>query len=331
MVLLPPLSIRLPCCLPGPLAAWHCVQPRAEKIGTIWALNDTWLGSIGAPTPTLPSAIVTTPAATGRFGMSIVVVALRAWLRPTSPAGTSKNTAQPDDELAVAVVAAIMFGSRKRGPLVPAIVKSVAATPASGLPLASSRWSSTMPLLGDGATLNAVARPVTNVSLTTGSLRPSTLSTVTTTWLRVDRCPAATASMPNAEFGATLVSVNDAPWRSTVGSGATPEIVRSVATTGAPVWKSTTCPWMATGPGSAVSSALPALSKVQPVQTRAAEIMQRASMRAPSRSVACGDTAPRGSQVSARRALCRQDPPADDVPMSRCAIRAQRAARHAAV
>src|SRR6185295_3561294 len=102
MGLSPPLSIRPPCCLPGPLAAWHCVQPRAAKIGTIWVANDIRLGRTGAPALTLPSAIVTTLAATGRVGISIVVAALRPWLSPASPAGTSKNTTQPDDELAVA-------------------------------------------------------------------------------------------------------------------------------------------------------------------------------------------------------------------------------------
>src|SRR5262249_61506863 len=114
-------------------------QPRAEKIGTICVANNTLLGSTGAPRVTLPSATVTAPAADGSDGMSIVVTDDGPWVSPTSPTGTSKNTAQPEVELAVAVAAAFRLPSRKRGPVLPAIAKSLPATPDCGWPAMSIR------------------------------------------------------------------------------------------------------------------------------------------------------------------------------------------------
>src|SRR5688572_4150059 len=146
--------MRPPRSLPGPLPVWHATQPRAVKIGNTVCENDTLVGSgAGAPSDTLTSAIVTAAAPTGDVAISSVTVAVAAVPSDTTPAGTSKNTAQPLALDAVKLGAGIMFASRNFGPVAPVVFASTRfepATPAFGVPAASTRRSSTTPFAADG-------------------------------------------------------------------------------------------------------------------------------------------------------------------------------------
>src|SRR5215218_7265903 len=140
------------------------MQPRPRgarsKIGSTWVENETFVSVGGAPSVALISAIVTVPALTGEVAMSSVTVAVAGRPSDTTPGASSKNTTQPDAEVAVAAGAATMFASRKFGPSTagpPETTKFAAATPALGVPFASMTCASSTPRAAVGLTPNAVA------------------------------------------------------------------------------------------------------------------------------------------------------------------------------
>src|SRR5258706_4134902 len=103
--------------------------------------------------------------------------------------------------------------------------------PAAGAPDSSTSCASNTPFAAEGVTLNAVARPARNVSLTAGASTPARSSKRTSIdGPNVERCVGETdARIWKVELSGTPTIVKVAPCDVTSGAGTTPDVVTLAA------------------------------------------------------------------------------------------------------